>query len=184
MLLTWYGPRYGIPTKGSGDMSKIGGVVVAGVLAVGGIGAYEKWGKGGEDNTVRDQSGEIVEQGELGIFVLSIGDCFNADSTGIIFTTTGVPCTSSHKDELAAEYTLMGDIFPGRTSIDSQADATCPPLISSYVGDVDKVLLKYPNFSWKPIAPSVESFAAGDRTVYCVLGLAGEESLSESLRNF
>ena len=176
-------PRNGIPTEGLGDMSKIGGVVIAGVLAVGGIGAYEKWGKGGEDNTVRDQSGEIVEQGELGVFVLSVGDCFIA-GVGELASTTGVPCSSSHNNELAGEFTLIADVFPGENSIDSQAETNCPPLISSYVGDIDKVLLKYPNFSWKPIEPSVESFAAGDRTVYCALGLVGEESLSESLRNF
>ena len=174
--------RNGIPTEGLGDMSKIGGVVITGVLAVGGIGAYEKWGKGGEDNTVRDQSGEIVEQGELGIFVLSVGDCFIA-GLGKLATTTGVPCSSSHNNELAGEFTLIADVFPGETSMKSQAETSCPPLIASYVGDVDKVYLRYPNFSWSPIVPTEESFAEGDRTVQCAIGLADSESLSESLRN-
>jgi hypothetical protein len=176
-------PRNGIPTEGLGDMSKIGGVVIAGVLAVGGIGAYEKWGKGGEDNTVRDQSGEIVEQGELGVFVLSVGDCFIA-GVGELASTTGVPCSSSHNNELAGEFTLIADVFPGDTSMESQADTNCPPLISSYVGDVDKVYLRYPNFTWRTILPTIESFAEGDRTVYCVLVIGDIESLSESLRNF
>ena len=176
-------PRNGIPTEGLGDMSKIGGVVIAGVLAVGGIGAYEKWGKGGEDNTVRDQSGEIVEQGELGVFVLSVGDCFIATS-GDIETTTGVPCSSSHTHELAGKFTLIADVYPGLTSIESQAETNCAPLIDSYVGDIDRVYLKYPDFSWTSLSPTPMSFAEGDRTVSCIIGLFGEESLSESLRNF
>ena len=176
-------PRNGIPTEGPDEMSKIGGVVVAGVLAVGGIGAYEKWGKGGEDNTVRDQSGEIVEQGELGVFVLSVGDCFIA-AIGDLATTTGVPCSSSHNNELAGEFTLIADVFPGETSMTSKAETNCPPLISSYVGDLDKVYLRYPNFAWSPILPTIGSFAEGDRTVLCAIGLDDEGSLSESLRNF
>jgi hypothetical protein len=164
-------------------MSKIGGVVVAGVLAVGGIGAYEKWGIGGEDNTVRDQTGEIVEQGDLGVFVLSIGDCFDS-AVGEIVTTTGIPCSSSHENEYVGEFTLVEDVYPGVASVDSQAEAKCPPLILSYVGDIDKVSLNYPNFAWTSIQPSAVSFAEGDRTVGCVLGLTGGERLTESLRNF
>ena len=176
-------PRNGIPTEGPDEMSKIGGVVVAGVLAVGGIGAYEKWGKGGEDNTVRDQSGEIVEQGELGVFVLSVGDCFIA-GVGELATTTGVPCSSSHNFEVAGEFTLIADVFPGETSMKSQAETNCLSLISSYVGDLDKAFLRYPNLGWSPIVPTIRSFAEGDRLVQCIIGFYNEEKLSGSLRNF
>ena len=164
-------------------MSKIGGVVVAGVLAVGGIGAYEKWGKGGEDNTVRDQTGVIVEKGDLGVFVLSIGDCFNS-ATGPIATTEGVPCSSSHDSEYVAEYELVLDVFPGTDSLTSEANEKCLPLVADYIGDTDKVVAKYPNLSWSGITPTDESFAAGDRTVGCFIGLDDGSRLTESLRNF
>lgn len=164
-------------------MSRIGGVVVAGVLAVGGIGAYEKWGKGGEDNTVRGQTGEIVEQGDLGVFVMSIGDCFDAES-GEIATTIGIPCSSSHENEYAAEYLLTTDVFPGRDVLSSQSEEQCLPLVSSYIGDLDKAVAKYPNLSWTSIVPTEVSFAAGDRKVSCVIGLSDGARLTESLRNF
>ena len=164
-------------------MSKIGGVVISGVLAVGGIGAYEKWGKGGEDNTVRDQSGVIVEQGDLGVFVLSIGDCFDA-ATGTISTTEGLPCSSSHENEYVGEYELVVDVFPGSDSLTNEAYEKCLPLVAEYVGDTDKVVEAYPNLSWSGLTPTEESFAEGDRTVGCFIGLTDGGRLTESLRNF
>jgi hypothetical protein len=161
-------------------MSKIGGVVVAGVLAVGGIGAYEKWGKGGEDNTVRDQTGEIVEQGELGVFVIQAGDCFDmpiaADdgaSWSGVQSIQGKPCTSPHDAEAVGEYKVVDEVFRSTDEYIDESFSKCVPFIESYTGKSgDELLAIWPEIAVAGLAPTSESFAEGDRIVTCYAILA------------
>ena len=52
------------------------------------------------DSTERDDKGQIVTAGDLGVFKLNIGDCVNdLSTTGEIESVTGVPCAQPHRWE-------------------------------------------------------------------------------------
>ena len=55
----------------------IAGAVVAGVAIFAGVGAYQ-------DDTVRDETGAIVEGGGLGAFVIRTGDCLNLPEESLV----------------------------------------------------------------------------------------------------
>lgn len=184
-------PRNSIPTEGLGDMSKIGGVVIAGVLAVGGIGAYEKWGKGGEDNTVRDQSGEIVEQGELGVFVLRTGDCFDDSSTGDdganswygLLSIEGQPCSSPHDSEAVGEYQVAGEVFRSTEEYFDESESKCKSILELYSGkSIDELIAIWPEIGFSSFVPTAESFAEDDRIVTCYVFLADETKFAKSVQ--
>lgn len=114
-------------------MSKAAGAVVAAGLGLVGLGYG---GLAGEDNTTRDEAGQVVDGGEVGAFRIRIGDCFqDPDTTTDEFESVeAVPCTERHDNEAYAAFNLNGDTFPGVSAIQEQADQGCYDRFSSFVG--------------------------------------------------
>jgi len=134
--------------------------VITGLLGVGIVSA----GALALDNTVRDNAGEIVEAGELGVFSLRVGDCVR-DLVGTEYEVSegqGVPCSEAHNYEVFYE-TFFQDysIF----EINRVAEDVCETPFESYVGIPYEESRYYITF----LTPTAQSYEEGDREVTCLL---------------
>ena len=78
----------------------IAGTVIGAVAIFGGAGLFD-------DDTVRGDSGEIIEGGGLGVFVMQDGDCFNLPDGDSVVSIEGVPCGDPHDAEVFAPRQLI-----------------------------------------------------------------------------
>lgn len=83
-------------------MKRIVGAAILAVAAFGGAGALD-------DNTVRDDSGAIVEGGGLGAFAVQIGDCFNVPEEELVMSLEAVPCGDPHDAEAYDSFQQFGN---------------------------------------------------------------------------
>ena len=143
------------------------GLVVGGVAVFAGTQATQ-------DNTVRDDTGAIVESGGLGAFAMQVGDCFNdpgADATQVQ-SVEGVPCGEPHDNEVFAEFDVEHASFPGEQEVFEEGWERCLTYFDAYVGTpYEDSILDIGAFS-----PSVGSWAEGDREITCyVYHLQGQK---------
>ena len=122
----------------------------------------------------RDQAGNIIGGGEIGVFQIQLGDCFNDDvalaarpgqiSETEITGIEGVPCTAPHSNEVYAMFDLDLSSFPGQEQIAALAQDACLERFAAFVGrEYEASVLDV--FS---IFPTSESFARrNDREVIC-----------------
>jgi len=138
--------------------------VVAGVGLVGA--GYA--GLGGQDDSTRDEAGQIVEGGEVGAFRIRLGDCFNSGAIDEIESVQGVPCSSPHDGEVYLAFLLPeGDgSYPGDPVISDSATEGCYDAFEPFVGaEYETSALDF--WSIQPTAGSWD--ALDDREVLCVL---------------
>ena len=110
-------------------MKRIIGAAVIAVAAFGGAGAFD-------DNTVRDDSGAIVEGGGLGAFAIQIGDCFNIpEDTDIVVSLEAVPCALPHDAEAFASFDLTGTAWRGDDAVGEEAWLGLLPTVRDLCGD-------------------------------------------------
>jgi hypothetical protein len=140
--------------------------IVAGVLLVALVDA---------DSADRDESGDVVGAGDLVIFDLREGDCFNGGPSGssgeVVESVEAVPCDDPHDAEVFLIEELDFAEFPGDAAVESAADDICFPEFESYIGvaygesEIEVSLLWPTEESWN---------IADDREVVCaVLDPAG-----------
>jgi hypothetical protein len=139
---------------------------------------------GGPD---RDDSGQIVEEGDLGVFDFKVGDCFQDPenlSTGSagVADVSAVPCTVLHDNEVFALFDVSGrfDSWPGTPGLETVADEVCFDAFEPYVGlDFESSRL---SFVW--LLPSQETWEENDdREVVCILYDVELAKLTGSMRN-
>jgi hypothetical protein len=109
---------------------------------------------------------EEVDTDDESVFDLEVGDCFNDVSADSASEVPLVDCSDPHDNEIYFEYEIDGDgDFPGEDVILDEAADTCIPEFESFVGS------SYETTALEvfPIYPTVESWADGDRIVYCAL---------------
>jgi hypothetical protein len=150
--------------------------VITGVVGVGIISA----GAWALDNTKRDESGTIVQAGELGVFNFKVGDCITGMPAGSsIDKATGTPCKGSHEQEVYAETYLADESETAPADLKSQADQFCLSMFEQFVGlSYDESALEIVT-----IYPTPDSWKAGDKEFTCLVSLKGQETLTESLKN-
>ena len=114
-------------------MSKAAGAVVAAGLGLVGLGYG---GLGGEDNSTRDEAGQVVDGGEVGAFRIRIGDCFQDPDSGSdeFESVEAVPCTQAHDNEAYAAFNLSGNDYPGVSEVQQLADQGCFDRFAGFVG--------------------------------------------------
>ena len=138
-------------------MKRIVGAAILAVAAFGGAGAFD-------DNTVRDDSGAIVEGGGLGAFALQIGDCFNIPEQELIQSLEAVPCSEPHDAETYAAFDQPGTTYPGADAVSEASAWGCYDRFESFVGipwdesELDFWFLEPTQDSWED---------ADDREVSC-----------------
>ena len=150
--------------------------VITGVVGVGIVSA----GAWALDNTTRNESGVIVEAGELGVFNFKVGDCItDMPPGGNIGKATGTPCTQPHEYEVYAETFMANDSETLPADISKQANEFCLSRFQVFVGlpyDSSKLAVA-------SIYPTADSWVGGDKEFTCLVSLENAETLTYSLKN-
>lgn len=139
-------------------------------LAVGGIAALlvaACTSVAEQDATERDESGDITEEGDLGVFALNVGDCVNQPSeTGEgVSQLTGVPCDEPHDGEVFGLIDSTAEEFPGRSALQQEADDVCVTEFEAYVG----VAYESSEIFYETLVPTEETWTDfDDREIVCI----------------
>ena len=133
------------------------------------------------DTTTRDDSGEIVEGGEIGVFAVQEGDCISwpTDSESVA-AFDGVSCDEPHDGEIYELFDITGfDDFPGDDLVSEQADQGCFDAFEPFVG----IAFVESEFFFTRFVPTQETWDdLDDREVICIITPAqGEPQLTMSL---
>lgn len=140
-------------------MKRIVGAAILAVAAFGGAGALD-------DNTVRDDSGAIVEGGGLGAFVVQIGDCFNVPEEELVMSLEAVPCGDPHDAEAYDSFQQFGTEYPGEETVSEASAWGCYDRFETFVGQP----WDDSEFDFWYLEPTRESWEEGDdREVLCAL---------------
>jgi len=106
--------------------------------------------------------------GDVSVFVLNVGDCFNDLEDPNATSALSVPvvdCSLPHDNEIYYEYSMDDATYPGDDNIFDVTSIGCLEEFGRFVG-LDYLDSELDLF---PITPSSESWAEGDRVVLCVL---------------
>ena len=135
-----------------------------GVYILAGIGFAVYGAMTGAD---RDNTGAIVDGGNVDAFQVRVGDCFNdtSSSNDEIHSVPGVPCSEPHDNEAYAVVDLTIDSYPEGDGMAQLAYDSCMERFDTFVGkDYESSSLEI--FT---MYPSTESWKQDDREVVCAL---------------
>jgi hypothetical protein len=138
------------------------------------------------DSSTRDDTGEIVESGTVGIFVVKLGDCVlipsswrNAPDEGVeVSQVQGVPCTELHDGEVVGEIIFDDEGFPGQEVLFARMDEFCIPAYENYTG----ASFSESPHDYLPLVPTSDSWTQGDRIGQCFAVNIDGEQLGASIR--
>ena len=85
----------------------------------------------------RDDSGAIVDAGNIDAFAVKTGDCFDdptSDASGEVSSLRGVPCSEPHDNEAFAVFDVDVASFPGDDEIADLAFDACLERFEPFVG--------------------------------------------------
>lgn len=103
--------------------------------------------------------------GGTDVFTLAVGDCLAALPADVMSEVPTVPCSEPHAHEVYAAHDLPGTAYVGTTAVTAIADAQCLGSFAAFAGiDYFTSVLTY-----SYLYPTEESWAAGDRTVVCLV---------------
>ena len=113
------------------------------------------------DEALRDERGQIVALGKVGVLQLKIGDCFPNESETVEFVL-GIPCSTSRSSKVFATFELPVSEYPGLEKTKTIALTKCfeESLNTPALLDSTKI------FSISGYAPDSKSWAS-DRSVIC-----------------
>lgn len=133
-----------------------------------------------KDETTRDDSGEVVGEGDVGALSLQVGDCVSSGTVGSVTDVPVVPCDESHESEVFAVFDLPDGDYPGQTEATNTAQDECTgPRFEEYVG------LSYDQsiFGVTFLIPTQQTWdQIDDREIVCLAGAATGESLTGSVQ--
>jgi uncharacterized protein YecA (UPF0149 family) len=129
------------------------------------------WGIAGEDHTTRDDSGTIIEAGQLGAFVTQLGDCFESlPNEELITTVPGVSCNSAHHWQVFYKGDLSLSFFDS-TEVENATSELCSSALNRIADELSyEKVDEYQNASMAWLNPTAESWDKEDRTVDCLVG--------------
>jgi hypothetical protein len=132
------------------------------------------------DTTGRNEDGEVVEGGQVGVFRLQEGDCvrlpaaFRGPTEGTdqdieaVGDFEAVPCDESHDGEVVlVDDDYFADLaeFPPEVDSTAQAEPACITALDEYTGTE----FASSTFTVLPLVPSSESWdAIDDRGLICI----------------
>lgn len=128
-----------------------------------------------------DATGEPTEiRGESeSVFELEVGDCFNDDDDLSAEATEVevIDCELPHDNEIFFEYSLEDGDFPGAETMLEDTLERCVDEFEGFVGTA----YEDSDLDVFPIYPTDESWAEGDRVVYCALYAVDLSKLTGSM---
>lgn len=117
------------------------------------------------DETTRDDTGEVQEGGDVGVFRIRVGDCLNAQIAEQQSSVPVVPCDEPHESEVYATFDLVGDDYPGILTVEQQSGDGCLERFEPTFGESYETSPYYISFLY----PNEESWdVVDDREVICV----------------
>jgi hypothetical protein len=118
------------------------------------------------DSTTRDDAGEIVEGGEVGVFAIREGDCVNVPNGTEVTEFEGTSCDEPHDGQAYALFDVTGyDEFPGASVLTTEAETGCVSRFEGFIGIPYDDSVYYIN----NINPSPDSWDRGDdREIICL----------------
>ncbi len=162
--------------KGRVERAKLGGiplVVAAGIVAAACTPAVE------QDETTRDESGEVIEGGEVGALSLKVGDCLAAEESGEVQSVPVVPCSEPHDSELFHSFDVTADEYPGLDQMGELAQSGCIEAFDDFIG------FPYADSVWDvtSIYPTEDTWnELDDREVLCGVYPLSDEDTTGSAR--
>ena len=156
-------------------------IIILGAVAIFG---YFQVADSEKDESTRDASGEVVESGDVGVYVLQIGDCLlypsSVDISGgeLPDQLKAVPCTELHNLEVISSHTLADGPYPSDAKLLELEQTFCWDDYDSYT----KTKLASPPHLVQLIYPVETSWANGDREITCTFGMPNNEKLGASIR--
>ncbi|MDX1516709.1 MAG: septum formation family protein [Woeseiaceae bacterium] len=127
----------------------------------------------------RDESGAIIDAGNVDVFQIRVGDCFD-DASGAteISSLPGVPCSEPHDNEAYASFNLTVSEYTGDDSMFDLAFEQCLERFEPFVGrDYDSSALDI-----YTLYPTYESWQQNDREVVCAVFDMDSNKLVGSVR--
>ncbi len=88
---------------------------------------------GGDDETVRDANGNVVEGGDIGVFSLNVGDCFLDLPVGDVSSITATPCADDHGYEIYHLFDVNLADFESE-AVETQGGEGCLGSFDAYMG--------------------------------------------------
>lgn len=127
----------------------------------------------------RGDTGAITGAGDLSVFELQVGDCFDVTTDGTeLESVRAIPCDEAHTYEAFWSGNYAGDVQPAEAEYVAWLEDQCLPAFETYVG------LAYADsvFYTSSLSPTVESWADGDRSFTCYLHNQDESPMTGSAR--
>jgi hypothetical protein len=140
--------------------------IVGGGLAGLGIVGAGYLGTAGQDESVRDESGQVIQGGEVGAFRIRLGDCVNIGDVTMVESVQAVPCGQLHEAEVYYAFNLPDSAWPGDVAVEDQADAGCLAHFDDFVG----LPYEASRYDYTTLMPSEQTWDEfDDREVLCFL---------------
>ncbi len=155
------------------------GRIIASVAGLGVVGA-SYLGVAGQDNSVRDETGSVVEAGEVGAFRVRLGDCIQDTAGEVIESVEAVPCDRPHDLEVYHAFNLTGTTFPAEEDLMTDVGDGCYAAFAGFVG----ATYEESTLDFGAMWPTAESWAQfDDREVLCTVYALDETPLIGTARN-
>ena len=120
-------------------------------------------------NVQRDEDGTIVAAGDLSVYDLRVGDCFDNPSGAFFVTSVDArPCSEPHDNEVFFLIRYPAgeeEPFPGEEPLDRFAGEHCRMAFAAYVGTPYESSVLEATY----IQPTIDSWRQGDRQIACLL---------------
>lgn len=128
----------------------------------------------------RDETGQIVGAGDLQVFDLQPGDCFDLkDPTEEeVVAVEAKPCTEPHQYEMFLITSLPDGEYPGEAEFLGLLERECLSPFAEFVG----IGLEESRLDIFWLTPTESGWAAGDREMRCAVFDPFDEELTESMR--
>jgi hypothetical protein len=125
-------------------------------------------------------TGGITSPGQVNIFSLQVGDCFQNPSTSPtilgVTNVTAVPCDSAHNAQVFAQFDASDPSYPGSKTLIKEAQRGC----SNRTSALDRSKLTS-TMTLHFLFPEAASWAAGRRTITCLVVDANPDLTSSLL---
>ena len=132
------------------------------------------------DSAKRDDSGQITDSGDLDVFTMQIGDCFQDAGEDVVADVKAVPCSQEHDNEVYHIFALQDGAWPGETTVEQSADTGCLPAFETYVGSAYEE--SHLDYTW--LTPTQRSWEEkDDREIVCVLYDINLDRLTGSMKD-
>lgn len=125
-----------------------------------------------QSDATRDETGEITEQEDIGVFRIRTGDCLllPGELASQVETLEAIPCTEPHSGEVLTTTTIPGSNdaeFPGLDAVIDQAEQDCLREFEAITGND---FMTDPDWDMTFLYPTQESWdQLDDREIVCIV---------------